>query len=59
MIGLHPDYVWLPPGDGRIRARLAAAGYEVPVTTGHSFVAARAGAPPLSAVRAPAGACFP
>jgi hypothetical protein len=59
MIGLHPDYVWLPPGDGRIRARLAAAGYEVPLTTAHSFVAARAGAPPLTAVRAPAGACFP
>ena len=59
MIGLSPDYVWLPVGDGLVQERLAAAGYGIHLQTNQSFVAVRPGAPPLAAATAPLRPCFP
>jgi hypothetical protein len=59
MIGLGPDYVWLPRGNGRIQQTLERAGYRTEIESDSSFVAAREGAPSLSPIAAPARACFP
>jgi len=59
LIGVGPEYVWLPAARHEVRAALVEHGYRVDVQTSDSFVAVRQDVARLPTGKTPLPQCFP